>query len=200
MEEAAELSDICLSKYSRMSLIAGASTPQELMEEVLSKMFAEAKDNSATVAVEEISKENEAHEFASAVEKIGKRRPLKKGQKIKGTVSHISEEGVNVSVGSKTDGFIPNEEVSMDGDFEAAKKNLKVGDSIEVIITSTDKGLTLSRKEVEELYKDDELVEGIKEGKEFDLVMNKAVKGGLLSKLGSYTVFVPASHIRIYGQ
>lgn len=196
VEEAVELSDICLSKYSRMSLIAGASTPQELMEEVLSKMFAEAKDNSATVAVEEISKENEAHEFASAVEKIGKRRPLKKGQKIKGTVSHISEEGVNVSVGSKTDGFIPNEEVSMDGDFEAAKKNLKVGDSIEVIITSTDKGLTLSRKEVEELYKDDELVEGIKEGKEFDLVMNKAVKGGLLSKLGSYTVFVPASHIR----
>lgn len=56
--------------------------------------------------------------------------------------------------------------------------------------------MTLSRKEVEELYKDDELVEGIKEGKEFDLVMNKAVKGGLLSKLGSYTVFVPASHIR----
>lgn len=74
---------------------------------------------------------------------------------------------MNVSVGSKTDGFIPNEEVSMDGDFEAAKKNLKVGDSIEVIVTSTDKGLTLSRKEVEELYKDDELVEGIKEGKEF---------------------------------
>lgn len=84
VEEAAELSDICLSKYSRMSLIAGASTPQELMEEVLSKMFAEAKDNSATVAVEEISKENEAHEFASAVEKIGKRRPLKRGRKSRG--------------------------------------------------------------------------------------------------------------------
>lgn len=196
IEEAAELSDICLSKYSRMSLIAGASTPQELMEEVLSKMFAEAKDNSATVAVEEISKENEANEFASAVEKIGKRRPLRKGQKIKGTVSHISEEGVNVSIGTKTDGFIPNEEMALDGDVEAAKKNLSVGDSIEVIVTSTDKGLTLSRKEVEELYKDDELVEGIKEGKEFDLTMNKAVKGGLLSKLGSYTVFVPASHIR----
>ncbi|MGN0782139.1 MAG: 4-hydroxy-3-methylbut-2-enyl diphosphate reductase, partial [Christensenellales bacterium] len=192
IEEAAELSDICLSKYSRMSLIAGASTPQELMEEVLSKMFAEAKDNSATVAVEEISKENEANEFASAVEKIGKRRPLRKGQKIKGTVSHISEEGVNVSIGTKTDGFIPNEEMTLDGDVEAAKKNLSVGDSIEVIVTSTDKGLTLSRKEVEELYKDDELVEGIKEGKEFDLTMNKAVKGGLLSKLGSYTVFVPA--------
>lgn len=196
IEEAAELSDICLSKYSRMSLIAGASTPQELMEEVLSKMFAEAKDNSATVAVEEISKENEANEFASAVEKIGKRRPLRKGQKIKGTVSHISEEGVNVSIGTKTDGFIPNEEMTLDGDVETAKKNLSVGDSIEVIVTSTDKGLTLSRKEVEELYKDDELVEGIKEGKEFDLTMNKAVKGGLLSKLGSYTVFVPASHIR----
>lgn len=196
IEEAAELSNICLSKYSRMSLIAGASTPQELMEEVLSKMFAEAKDNSATVAVEEISKENEANEFASAVEKIGKRRPLRKGQKIKGTVSHISEEGVNVSIGTKTDGFIPNEEMTLDGDVEAAKKNLSVGDSIEVIVTSTDKGLTLSRKEVEELYKDDELVEGIKEGKEFDLTMNKAVKGGLLSKLGSYTVFVPASHIR----
>ena len=196
IEETSELNNISLSKYSSMSLIAGASTPQELMEEVLSKMFAEAKDNSATVAVEEISKVNDANEFASAVEKMVKRKPYRKGQKIKGTVSHISEDGVNVAIGTKTDGFIPNEELSMTGDFETAKKNLNVGDLIEVIVTSTDKGLTLSKKEVEELYKDDELVVGIKEGKEFDLVMNKAVKGGLLSKLGSYTVFVPASHIR----
>lgn len=188
IENASEISD--LSQYEKICLIAGASTPTELMEEVLSKMFAEAKDNAQVVEVNE--------EFVQAVEKIPAKRIFRKGQKIRGTVIQKHDDGVSVTIpNSKGDGFIPNDELVLSGDFEPYKDSLKIGDTIECAVLSTDKRVTLSKKEIDLLYKDDEKVVGIKEGEPFELVMTKAVKGGLLSKLGSYTVFVPASQIRI---
>lgn len=188
IEDAGEISD--LSKFEKICLIAGASTPTELIEEVLSKMFAEAKDNAQVVEVNE--------EFAQAVEKIPAKRIFRKGQKIKGTVIQKHDDGVSVTIpNSKGDGFIPNEEMALDGNYEEVKNGLKIGDTVECAVLSTDKRVTLSKKEIDLLYKDDEKVVGIKQGEVFELVMTKAVKGGLLSKLGSYTVFVPASQIRI---
>lgn len=186
-ENASEIPN--LSNFEKICLIAGASTPLELMEEVLSKMFAEAKDNAQVVEVNE--------EFAQAVEKIPAKRTFRKGQKIKGTVIQKHDDGVSVTIpNSKGDGFVPNEELTLDGDFQEVKNNLKIGDTIECIVVGTDKRVTLSKKEIDLLYKDDALVDGIKDGNVFELAMIKAVKGGLLSKLGSYTVFVPASQIR----
>ncbi len=187
VETAEEIDKLSLTKIKKISIIAGASTPQELMEEVLSKMFANAKD------MEQV----EVNEFTKAVENMPeKKRPLKKGQKIKGIVTAIVAEGVMLNIDAKKEAEILNEELALDGNFEAVKAALKVGDEMEAMVVSTDKTVYLSKKALEELYQDDALVEDIKAGKEFELVANKAVKGGLLGKLGSYTVFIPASHIR----
>ncbi|MEG1710838.1 MAG: 4-hydroxy-3-methylbut-2-enyl diphosphate reductase [Clostridia bacterium] len=240
VEDAADVNKIELSKYKNISIIAGASTPKELTEEVLSKMFESAKDDvvevveNTTEVVNEVEvnkevvkavKENdtaeqtqeqekaqeneevtneteeaehvEGNEFTQAVEKLPiKYKPLRAGQKIKGTVSHIGSDGVSVSFGSKRDGFIPNEELSLDGDYAKVKEAMTVGENLEVIVLSTDKNVMLSKKSVDEIYKDDALVDEIKDGAEFSVEITKAVKGGLLSKLGSYIVFIPASHIR----
>lgn len=40
-------------------------------------------------------------------------------------------------------------------------------------------------------------MEGIKAGNRFEVTIKSDVKGGLLAKLGSFTVFVPASHVRV---
>lgn len=187
IERAEELPS--LHNYEKICIIAGASTPQELTEEVLSKMFAEAKDNAQVVEVNE--------EFAQAVDKLPAKRTFRKGQRIKGIVIQKHDDGVSVTIpNSKGDGFIPNDELTVDGDYEKVKAELKVGDAIECTVLSTEKRVTLSKKEIDILYKDDEKVEGIRNGEIFELVMTKAVKGGLLSKLGSYTVFVPASQIK----
>lgn len=190
VESADELSDFDFSFTENLGIIAGASTPRELIEEVLAKMAEQTKDNN----IETIASDNEL--FINAIEKLHK-KPLKKGQKLKGRISHIGEAGINLNFDfSKKEGFIPNEEISLDGDYQAVKANLKEGETIEVVVLSADKDIILSKKAIEELYKDDALVEGIKQGNEFSVVASKEVKGGLLSKLGSYTIFIPASQIR----
>ncbi|MEG1527709.1 MAG: 4-hydroxy-3-methylbut-2-enyl diphosphate reductase [Clostridia bacterium] len=181
-----------LPKNLKICIIAGASTPKELMEEVLSQMVAEAKNNGEVAEVKEVIAKNL---FTETVDKMSQRR-YKKGSKLKGKVIEKHDDGVSLQIpNSKGDGFIPNEELAVEN-WEIAKENINVGDTIECMVTSTDKRVLLSKKEIDILYKDDELVDGIVEGKSFDLVMAKAVKGGLLSRLGSYTVFVPASQIR----
>jgi len=202
-EDPADVDMAELSRYKNISVIAGASTPKELTEEVLSKMFASAKDDVNAVVVDNngtmnsaMTETSESNEFTQAVEKMPKYKPLRAGQKIKGTISHIADDGVSVSFGSKRDGLIPNEEITIEDDYVAAKAAMKVGDSLEVMVLSTDKAVILSKRAVEKIFKDDATIEAVKEGGEFTITAERAVKGGLISKLGSYIIFVPASHIR----
>lgn len=212
-----------------ISIIAGASTPRELVKEVLSVMVANEKNDLVEVIEKDSASINEAgkdeaclngkceavsdtnkvsntaekelsgdeSEFAQAVDKIpAKFKPMRAGQKLIGTVSDISAEGVSVSFGAKRDGFIPNEELTLDGDIEGAKAKLNTGDTIETLVKSTDRSVILTKKELDAIKRDDELIDAINEGAEFSCVIQKVIKGGLLGKLGSYSVFVPASQIR----
>lgn len=218
IESADELPNV--SEYESIGLIAGASTPIELTEEVLSKMIQDAKDNAKVLeqqdqqveqvvdqqpvqdepAKETVSARSETEQelFTRAVEKLDKGpRQFKKGQKVKGEIVQIAPEGVFVSLGTKKEAVIPNDQISLEEDVDAVKASLKIGDKVECIVLSTDKGVTLSKKQIDELYKDDEQVEGIKAGNRFEVTIKSDVKGGLLAKLGSFTVFVPASHVKV---
>lgn len=213
IENVSQLPDV--SGYESIGLIAGASTPIELTEEVLSKMIQDAKDNAEVLEQQAIEQqaqipteqtaeqapskpETEQELFTRAVEKLDRGpRQFKKGQKVKGEVVQIAPEGVFVSLGTKKEAIIPNDQLSLDDDFEAVKASLKIGDKVECIVISTDKGVSLSKKEIDELYKDDEQVEGIKQGNRFEVTIKSDSKGGLLAKLGSFTVFIPASHIKM---
>ncbi|MDD4290733.1 MAG: S1 RNA-binding domain-containing protein [Clostridia bacterium] len=151
-------------------------------------------------AVDEVTEEKDESDgsiFAEAVEKMPKKYiPLRVGQKIKGTVTHIAEDGVSVSIGSKRDGFIPNADLSLDPDYQSVKDAMKIGDTIDVMTLSTEKQVLLSAKKIAEIRLADAQVDEIKEGAEFSVQVQRAVKGGLISKLGSFIVFVPASQIR----
>jgi len=213
IENASQLPD--LSKVESIGLIAGASTPIELTEEVLSKMIQDAKDNAVVLEQQndqtleqtnepiadktaELEPETDQDLFTKAIEKLDRGpRQFKKGQKVKGEVVQIAQDGVYVSLGTKKEAIIPNDQLSLDDDYEAVKASLNIGDKVECLVISTDKGVTLSKKEIDELYKDDEQVEGIKQGNRFEVSIKSDVKGGLLAKLGNYTIFVPASHIKI---
>ncbi len=190
IESVEELFDFDFSHTENLGIIAGASTPKELIEEVLANMAEQTKDNK----VETITTDKQL--FENAIENLNI-RALRKGQKLKGRISFIGNDGINLTLDtSKKGGFIPNEEITIEEDYQAVKKSLKVGDVIEVVVLSADKDIILSKKAIDELYKDDALIEGIKNGEEFSVTATKEVKGGLLSKLGSYTVFIPASQIR----
>jgi len=61
-----------------------------LIEEVLAKMAEQTKDNN----IETVVSDNEL--FINAIENLSK-KTLKKGQKLKGRITHISEDGINLN-------------------------------------------------------------------------------------------------------
>ena len=204
---------IDLTETRNVCFISGASTPTELIKGVFERMIEETKDTAVETAVSdetvEIAPEVVASEedrvmdkdealLAKAVSEMKEGHRYKLGQRVKCRVVLVSDDGVYVSIpSSKKEGFIPNEELAMDGNFDAVKRDLNSESVLECAVISLDKGITLSKKAIDERYKDDELVEGIKAGNEFECVMNRVGKECLTGKLGSYTVIVHASQIKI---
>ncbi|MCH5152953.1 MAG: 4-hydroxy-3-methylbut-2-enyl diphosphate reductase [Clostridiales bacterium] len=206
-----------LSNCKNACIISGASTPTELIKGVLERMSEIAKDTvvetvvsdenveitSAEVATEEKVMDKDEALLAKAVSEMKEGHRYKLGQRVKCRVVLVSDDGVYVRIpSSKKEAFIPNEELSLDGDYQAVKAELKKAletdeATLDCAVISVDKGITLSKKVIDERYKDDALVEGIKQGEEFQAVMTRVGKECLTGKLGSYTVIVHASQIRI---
>ncbi|MCL2255998.1 MAG: 4-hydroxy-3-methylbut-2-enyl diphosphate reductase [Firmicutes bacterium] len=167
---------------SNISIVAGASTPKELVSEV-QKVMAQKFE------------ESQNKEFLEGIEESFVN--YKEGKRIVGTVIFANNDGVKLSIGGKKDGFIRKDEVTVDGYNPA---NYPSGMELEAVITSKndpDSGCVLlsSRKVVEQKI-GDETVEAIRGGDVFEVVCESETKGGLLAKLGNYTVFVPASQVK----
>ena len=194
--------NVDLTNCKNVCIVSGASTPHELIKGVLERMIENAKDTvvetvESDTVEEKVMDKNEAM-LAKAVSEMKEGHRYKLGQKVKCRVVLVSDDGVYVRIpSSKKEGFIPNDELSADGDYQAVKATLNSDSTIECAVISVDKGITLSKKIIDERYKDDALVEGIKQGKEFACMMTRVGKECLTGKLGSYTVIVHASQIRI---
>ena len=152
-------------------------------------------ESSSQVAEEKMGKDEAMLAAAVSGMKEGRYRV---GHDVKCQVVQKSDDGVYVRIpGWKTEAFIPNGELTLEGDFEQVKAELKEGSTLLCSIISTENGITLSKKVIDEKYKDDELVEGIKQGAEFSAEMSRVGKNCLTGRLGSYTVVVHASQIKI---
>lgn len=120
----------------------------------------------------------------------------KPGKRIKGTVIRADETGIYVRIGGKKDGFIDKADAVAEGEYNPA--DFKTGDAVEATIVASNKEyVSLSKKEVDILRAEDEQAEAALSSGEFSLKMTEVVKGGLRGRMGRYTVFVPASQIRI---
>lgn len=202
---------IDLKNSRNVCFVSGASTPTELIKGVFERMVENAKETvsvETVVSADEVATDSQKTAkvmdkdeamMAEAVSKIKEGARYKVGQKVKCHVVLVSEDGVYVRLPSwKQDAFVPNEELALDGNYQAVKDALTTSTTLECSILSIENGkITLSKKVIDERYKDDALVDGIKEGKEFSVVMTRATKNCLTGRLGSYTVVVHASQIRI---
>ena len=181
--------------------ISGASTPEELVKGVFKRMTEIANDavSVETVVTDQKVMSKDEAMLAKAVNDMKEGHKYRPGNKVKCLVVQVSDDGVYVSIpSSKRNAFIPNDELALDGDYKAVKSALVVDQTtLECLIISVDKGITLSKKAIDERYKDDALVEGIKNGEIFEVKMTRVGKECLTGKLGSYTVIVHASQIKI---
>jgi len=123
----------------------------------------------------------------------------KEGKRVKAIVINANENGVNVAIGGKKDGFIDKSEANLDGSYNPS--DFREGMEIDaVIIENKAKDSTyinLSKKNIDAIKENDRQCEDIIRGGEFSFACDKVVKGGIAGKLGNYTIFVPASQIRI---
>ena len=120
----------------------------------------------------------------------------KVGKRVAGKVLRADESGIYVSIGGKKDGFIDKADATADGEYNP--EDYKPGDDIEANIISNNKEyVALSKKEVDIRRAEDEAAEKALSAGEFSLKMTEVVKGGLRGRMGKYTVFVPASQIRM---
>lgn len=217
-----ELNSIQINKkIAKLGILSSASTPKELTMEVFNRMSEMNKvDTLATEEVEtqvpvaQMEEEQKPAEVTASAEptmdelmnKSSKYspKPFREGMKLKAAVSNADATGINVAIvdgyGKNDYGFIPKEEAEIDGSYDMT--NYKQGDILDVIMIPKPpqdklKAICLSKKKYDLLKLDDERVKKILEGEEFTLKCSQAINGGLLGRIGTYTVFVPASQIRM---
>ncbi len=190
-----------------IGIVAGASTPDSIIWEVIRTMSEQDKANAISTEAE-IKETATAEEAAKNIEDIAvfdedaitktivRIRP---GQILTGTVIQIVDGEVSVNIGYKSDGYIPRNEFSNDPEADPAA-SVKPGDEIEVEVLKVNDGegnVLLSRKNVESQKAWEEFsADAESEGKILDGVCKEAVKGGVIVVLDNGArAFVPASQI-----
>lgn len=171
----------------RLGITAGASTPGELIEEVVNTMSESQKIN------------NEMTEFAQLFEQ-SEDVVIKENKQYEVNVLSADETGIKCSFGGKKDAFIAKSEVELD-EADYKPENYPAGMSFfAVVVKNSDKKadmISMSKRIIDKRIEEDKKCEEILTGTEFTVKIDKAVKGGLIAKLGSYTIFVPQSHVRM---
>ncbi|MDR3185198.1 MAG: 4-hydroxy-3-methylbut-2-enyl diphosphate reductase [Christensenellaceae bacterium] len=246
ISDPSELQSISYAQAKVLGIIAGASTPRELIMEVVENMEENNKDVVITgdeelvevaeteIVSDEVSAKSEepivevqsipeAHEeskvtvtervpskkaiekseFEKQLQGYDKERQIREGMRLKVRVIKSMPSGVEVVIdgvyGKNDSGFIDKTEMELDGSY--SPDAYPEGTELDAVaISKTDpkmKGVNLSKRLYDAIKIEDEAVKTILQGEEFTLACTQAIKGGLLGKLGSYSIFVPASQIKL---
>ncbi|WP_353097120.1 bifunctional 4-hydroxy-3-methylbut-2-enyl diphosphate reductase/30S ribosomal protein S1 [Tissierella praeacuta] len=169
-----------LSKFNKIGITAGASTPDWIIKEVVETM-----DNI------------NSNEMMEAIENSFTK--IHRGDVLKGKVIYVTDNEVMVNINYKSDGIINREELSNDPDVKP-KDLYKVGDEIDVFVVRLDDGegnVVLSSKRVND-FKNLDTVEKIFNDKErVECKVLNNIKGGLSVIVNGVNGFMPASQVSI---
>ncbi len=187
IESLEQLKKIKLSPDDTVGILTGASTPTELIMEVKSYM----SQNVEEVLVSDELKTGVEESLVS----------YREGKRVKGKVISADEKGIRLSIGGKYDGIVYANEANIDETYDPA--SFPEGMEIEAIIIGKKDADTdcipLSKRKIDLIKEGDKVVDSIRDGSVFEVMATSDTKGGLLAKLGTYTVFVPASQVKEVG-
>lgn len=170
--------------YNTIGVVAGASTPEHLIEEVIANM----SEN-----ITEIKETNPMDEFMAEIDKASKLP--RTGENVEGTVIEVRDREIIVNICCKKDAIIPKDELSTTDEGEL-KDLFKVGDTIKARVLKHDDGdgnILLSRKKIEAEKYWDELKVAYEEKQVVEVKLVKEVKGGVLAQYKDVTGFIPYS-------
>ncbi len=170
-------------------ITAGASTPDDIIEEVQIRMNNITSDNNTT--------QNEIMEGMSFEQMLDSyTKPPRAGERVKGIITSVTPAAIYVDLGIKCTGVLPYAEITDDPSVDA-EAEFKKGDEIEVQIVKYNEPegiVTLSKKKLD----GDKNWQIIADAAENNTTLNgkviEAVKGGVIMQCGPNRVFIPASH------
>ena len=170
-------------------ITAGASTPDDIIEEVKIRMNNIASDNNT--AKTEIM---EGMSFEEMLDSYTK--PPRAGERVNGIITSVTPAAIYVDLGIKHTGVLPSSEVTDDPTVDIMVE-YKVGDEIEVQIVKYNdpEGIVnLSKKKLDGDKNWQVLVDAAENNTTLTGKVVEAVKGGVIMQCGANRVFIPASH------
>lgn len=169
---------------NRIGITAGASTPDWIIEEAVSKMSE--------------NKEMEMNEQLAFMEE--NKTIVSVGKIIRGTIISVNDREAYVNIGYKSDAYLPKEEVTRDENTKLTDL-LKVGDEIsaKIISRSNEDGyVVLSRNEIEREETRRNLKDIFEAQGIINVTIKEAVSGGLVASYKGVRIFIPASHVDLF--
>ena len=174
-----------MQQYNRIGLIAGASTPEWIIEEVISSMSTNVKN----------LEQNPMMDFMDDIEKS--LRLPKPGDIIDGTVDQVMDDAVIVNMGCKKDGILRYEEAALE-DGKMLSDVYKVGEEIHAKVIKSDEGeggILLSTKRLVAVENYAELESAMENKELISVTLTKFVNGGVVASYKEITGFIPMSQL-----
>ena len=182
IETADELKTIDLHRFQKISVTAGASTPAYIIKEVLKTMS------------EILKEQDEELNFAELLEQSMSEK-LYNGKRVKGVVTSIAPNEVQVDVNAKQAGFIPLSELTDDPNLKAAdivEKGQEL-DLIVIKVNDQEGTVMLSKKRLDAVKNWASIEEAQESGEIVEGKVTEDNKGGIVVSVKGIRVFVPAS-------
>ncbi len=174
-----------VEKCNRIGIAAGASTPECLIKEVITKMS-------------EITLENNEMNMHDLMDEIEKSLRLPRGgEVVTGKVHQVTEKEIIVNLGCKKDGIIPSAEITLEGDQKLTDL-YKEGDEIQAKVVKTDDGdgsILLSKKKLEVGEHWDEISKALEEKSTIEVKVVRPVNGGVIAAYKEVSGFIPLSQL-----
>ncbi|MDD5921678.1 MAG: 4-hydroxy-3-methylbut-2-enyl diphosphate reductase, partial [Eubacteriales bacterium] len=175
-----------ISKCNRIGIVAGASTPERIIKEVISTM----SDN--------ITKDNENVTMADLMEEIDASMRLPhNGEIVTGSVVDVNDSQAIINLNGKRDGILTAHEASLEGDQKLTDVFHK-GDTVEAKVIKTDDnegGILLSTKKLEVNKHWEEITEALENKTNIEVKVVRIVKGGVIAAYKEVSGFIPMSQL-----
>ena len=178
VETASELQPEWFADVKTAGVTAGASTPSSIIEEVLNSMT-EINDSMSFEEMLNASEEKRVHA----------------GSIVKGVVTSISANEIQVDIGAKQTGFVRLSELTDDSSAKV-EDLVKVGDELDLIVEKVmdqDGVIQLSRKKLASRKGMEEIAKAAESGEAVEGDVTEYNKGGVVVNVKGVKVFVPRS-------
>ena len=172
-----------VKKCNKIGTVAGASTPDYTIKEVIANMC-----------------ENKELTMADLLSEVDIDKSLKlprNGEIVDGKVHQVNEGEVIVNLGVKKDGILPKSEASLE-EGQSLADVYKVDDEIKAKVIKTDDGdggILLSTKKLEYIANWEEIVKAYEDKSVLEVKVTRAVKGGVIAEYKEFSGFIPLSQL-----